>query len=86
MAMLGTKARPIIVKVKTTERANEIAQICNENGWIFIAGIEPIEDITELKMALKQKETSGDMYSPCPCESGKKYKFCCAKRTFKMPL
>jgi uncharacterized protein YchJ len=86
MAMLGTNARPIIVKVKTEERASEIAQICDENGWVFIAGLEPIEDITDLIMALKQKETPADVYSPCQCGSGKKYKFCCAKKTFKMPL
>ena len=31
MAMLGTKERPIIVRVKTQERADEIAQICDKN-------------------------------------------------------
>jgi uncharacterized protein YchJ len=86
MAMLGTKERPIIVKVKTAERANEIAQLCNENGWVFIAGLEPIEDITDLIKALKQKRTLADVYGPCPCGSGQKYKFCCAKKTFEMPL
>ena len=86
MAMLGTKGRPIRVKVKTTERANEIAQICDENGWFFIAGLEPTEDITDLIMALKQKKIPTDVYSPCPCGSEKKYKFCCANKPLEIPL
>ena len=56
-------------------------QICDENGWAFTAGLELIEDITDLKTALKQKGKPVDVYSPCPCGSGKKYKFCCAKKT-----
>ncbi|MCF8568607.1 SEC-C domain-containing protein [Alicyclobacillus tolerans] len=27
-----------------------------------------------------------NVYDPCPCGSGKKYKFCCAKKPFELDL
>ena len=86
MEKLGSQKRPIIVKVRTQKRAAQVSQICDENGWHFIMGLEPIEDITDLKRALKEKQTQADVYAPCLCGSGKKYKFCCAKKPFEFSL
>jgi hypothetical protein len=41
MAKLGSKKKPIVVRVQTQERAAEIAAICDEHGWYFVAGLEP---------------------------------------------
>lgn len=86
MPKLGSKGRPIIVKTNTDEKVKRITEICHENGWEYIIGLEAIEDITDLKKALKEKQTPADIYGPCPCGSGQKYKFCCAKKPFEMPL
>ena len=86
MAKLGSKQRPIIVRVRTQARASEIAMICNQHGWIFIAGIEPDkkEDISDLERALHPLESvraaaTPERNDPCPCGSGKKYKQCCGR-------
>ena len=87
MPKLGSTKRPIIVRVQTEERLEEIAATCNEHGWHFIAGLEPHkpEDITDLERALntpppaRAEETPG-RNDPCPCGSGKKYKKCCGAR------
>ncbi|WP_246132367.1 SEC-C metal-binding domain-containing protein [Paenibacillus hemerocallicola] len=38
-----------------------------------------MEDITDLKKALKERLMPANVYEDCPCGSGTKYKFCCAK-------
>ncbi len=89
MAKLGSEKKPAIVRVQTEERAQEIAQLCEQHGWKFIVGIEPDkpEDITDLKKLQWQQRSAattppsaagavpGNNY--CPCGSGKKYKKCC---------
>ena len=84
MPRLGSKKRPIIVRVQTQERVAEVATICNEHGWYFIAGIEPHEpeDISDLERVLNpptrvKAERRPERNDPCPCGSGKKYKRCC---------
>ena len=54
MARLGSKEKPAVIRVKTSERAEEIAEICNEHGWQFIVGIEPdkTEDISDVEKLL----------------------------------
>jgi SWIM/SEC-C metal-binding protein len=88
MAKLGSEKRPIIVTVQTQERVAEIAQICEEHDWRFIARIEPFtpEDISDLEQALSipepvTVEEEPGRNDPCPCGSGKKYKWCCGART-----
>ncbi len=83
MAKLGTKQRPIIVRVRNEKRLAEVARICNEHGWIFIAGLEPDkpEDISDLEKMLHPTrpevvEQTPGRNDPCPCGSGKKYKHC----------
>lgn len=86
MARRGTDRRPIRVRVQTLERAEEIAALCEEHGWVFITGIEPDEpeDLAELEKLLRQAPTPRASFTPrrnrndyCPCGSGRKYKDCC---------
>jgi SWIM/SEC-C metal-binding protein len=83
MAKLGTKARPIIVRVQTEEKAMYVAEQCVINNWIYIIGLEPDkpEDISDLERLLNPqlpvKSIKIDRNSSCPCGSGKKYKKCC---------
>lgn len=83
MAKLGSERKPVIVRVQTEERARYAAQLCTEQGWHYIIGLEPDqpEDMTDLERALNHPmplhvEKIGRNDS-CPCGSGKKYKKCC---------
>jgi len=84
MAKLGTKKKPIIVRVHSDEKAKYVAETCAEHGWHYIIGFEADqpEDISDLEKLLhpdrQQAKTSKiSRNSPCPCGSGKKYKKCC---------
>jgi SWIM/SEC-C metal-binding protein len=57
MAKLGTSKRPARFRVKTEERLQEIALLCDGNGWIFVGGLEPNEpeDICEVEYLLNPK-------------------------------
>jgi len=90
MAKLGTKQKPAVVRVKTQEKANDILDICNENGWQVIIGVEhnKTEDISDVEKLLghetenKKTVVIGEKVGrndPCDCGSGKKYKKCCGK-------
>jgi SWIM/SEC-C metal-binding protein len=90
MAKLGTKQKPAVVRVKTQEKANDILDICNENGWQVIIGVESnkTEDISDVEKLLgyetenKKTVVIGEKVGrndPCDCGSGKKYKKCCGK-------
>ncbi len=84
MAKLGTKNRPIIVQVRTEERALYVDKACTEHGWQYIIGLEPDkpEDLSDLEKMLNPPipATSNKVgrNDPCPCGSGKKFKHCCA--------
>lgn len=88
MAVLGSKARPAILRVRSEERAQEVTSICSVHGIQFILGIEPDkpENIFDLRKAIKAippklPERSGKV-SPndyCPCGSNKKFKKCCGE-------
>ena len=80
MFSLGSKQRPIVVKIKSEEKAQKVAQICDWYGFHFIIGLELTEDLSDFKKALKDKFTPSAPYDPCLCGSGEKYKFCCAKK------
>lgn len=90
MAKLGTDQRPAVFRVRTMERAEEIASICNEHGWKFIMGIEPDkpEDVSDIERLLNPpmpiiSERKHGRNDPCPCGSGKKYKKCCLEKNEK---
>lgn len=88
MAKLGTDKRPAIFRVQTFERSDEIARICNENGWKYIIGIEPdkpenISDLDRLRNPESGTIRVGEAVGrndPCPCGSGLKYKKCCMNK------
>jgi SWIM/SEC-C metal-binding protein len=88
MAKLGTNKKPAVVRVQTEERALEITRLCDEHGWIVIAGVEPDEpeNIDDVKWLLKHRSATPKSYSGpmktgpndyCPCGSGLKYRNCC---------
>lgn len=85
MAKLGTEQKPAVVRVQTESRAAEIAEVFENNGWIFILGIEPDkpEDISDLEKLLNPPLPASSQKigrnEPCPCGSNKKYKKCCGK-------
>ena len=83
MASLGTKERPIIVRVRTDETAYYVAETCGRHGWEYIIGFEfdKPEDISDLEKMLNPtlpaKSNKVDRNGPWPCGSGRKYKKCC---------
>jgi len=86
MAALGSKTRPIILRVQDDARAEEVSMICDAHGFQFIVGIEPDkpENLFDLKKALKsapvqlpEKPLKVSPNDYCPCGSNKKYKNCC---------
>ncbi len=83
MAKLGTKKRPIIVRVHTDDKASYVAETCERHGWHFIIGFEPDkpEDISDLEKMLNPAVPTMSQKTgrnePCPCGSGKKFKKCC---------
>ena len=88
MARLGSHKRPAVVRVQSTEKAEEIVGLAQERGWKVIVGVEPdqIEDLSDLRKLMRTEakpevkphlppKISGNDY--CPCRSGKKFKKCC---------
>lgn len=84
---LGSKKRPVTVRVESEDRAYEIMATCTANGWEMIVGVEPDqpEDITDLmkllhpeRFTVRAEPTQG-RNDQCPCGSGRKYKKCCLR-------
>ena len=89
MAKLGSEKRPVVVRVRTMAKAQQIVVLCEEHGWKVIVGVEPDkpEDCSDLEELLSRP--AGKPQTPraapkigrndyCPCGSGKKFKNCCA--------
>jgi len=88
MANLGTDKKPAVVRVATEERAHEVYNICEKNGFKVIIGIEEDkpEDISDIQRLLGMEVENTKTFvndvivgrnEPCICGSGKKYKKCC---------
>ena len=84
MAKIGTQAHPAIIRVQTTERAQELTYLARQHDIVLIAGVEPDkkEDVTDLDRALHPPEPVRSLAKvgrndPCSCGSGKKVKKCC---------
>ncbi len=77
---LGTSDHPIIVRTTSEEKMKKIVALCAEYHWHYIIGFEAPENLDHLKTALRQRLTPDDVYAPCSCGSGKKFKFCCAEK------
>src|SRR5205807_1466383 len=54
MAKLGSKKRPLILRVRSDEAARKALAICAEHEWHYILGMEPDkpEDLRDLDRAL----------------------------------
>ncbi len=88
MARIGSKKNPAVLRVRTFERAEEVAAHCAAYGIEYILGVEPdkTEDISDLERALHPPEPlrarpKAGRNEPCPCGSGKKAKKCCPELT-----
>ncbi|MED1302831.1 DNA-binding protein [[Bacillus thuringiensis] serovar konkukian] len=86
MYPLGSKERPIIVKVSSQIRAEKVAAICEVYNFYYIVGREFNEDISDLKTAIKNCSKPANIYENCPCNSGKKYKFCCMNKEIELDI
>jgi hypothetical protein len=49
---LGADDRPLIMRVQTTQRFEQVAQICDKYKLKYIMGIEFQEDVTDLRKAI----------------------------------
>jgi hypothetical protein len=51
MSRLGTTRKPAVVRVRTPERARDILDLCELQGWKVIVGVEPDrpEDVTDVE-------------------------------------
>jgi len=83
---LGSRQCPIVVKVNSEEKGQKIAQICDRLGLHYIMGFELKEDLSDLKQVIKEKFAPASPYNLCPCGSGTKYKFCCAKKVKNLDI
>ncbi len=79
---MGSRKKPLIVRVQTEARALAVMQQCEQLGLHVIVGIEPDkpENTANLDRALHGApsvhiEKIG-RNEACPCGSGKKYKHC----------
>ncbi len=89
---LGSKKHPICVSVWDEENAANVAKVCDQHGWHFIARIAPEEDedLEDLLVKLSYEQIKSEAFASlpatlldpkpnnfCPCGSNKKYKKCC---------
>lgn len=86
MYPLGSKERPIIVKVSSKKKAEKIATICDTYDFYYIVRLEFNEDISDLKKAIKDYKRPANIYENCLCNSGKKYKFCCMNKEIELDI
>lgn len=92
MASIGTRKNPAIVRVQTTDRAQRVLELCNENEIEVIVGLEPDkpEDLSDIERAFQAREPARAVQKigrnePCLCGSGKKFKKCCVGQPEKLP-
>jgi len=83
MAKLGSKARPLVLRVQSQDDGYFAAATCAEHGWEYVMAIDPgqPEDLSDLDAmihpAAPAQSAKLARNGPCPCGSGKKYKKCC---------
>jgi uncharacterized protein YecA (UPF0149 family) len=88
---LGSNKHPIRISVWDEEAVEPVARLCEQNGWKFVAKIDPEEDedLEEFILKLRYEQSKNTTQSPakanldpkpnnyCPCNSGNKFKKCC---------
>lgn len=75
----------IVCSVKSELQAAQVTKICQDYGIQAVIKLKPAADVSELKKALKAK-LKDRIYEPCPCGTGKKFKFCCYENTINIQL
>ncbi|MCK5035019.1 MAG: hypothetical protein KAS73_03930 [Candidatus Sabulitectum sp.] len=60
MAKSGTAKKPIIVRVQSEEKAAYVTEVCQENNWIFVLGMEPDkpENLSDLDASRNESSRS----------------------------
>ncbi len=83
---LGTPKNPAVIRVQTEDRSQEVAALCDQNGWHCTIDVdadqpEDIGDLELLQNPIKTRTvgTKTGRNAPCPCGSGQKFKKCCGK-------
>ncbi len=83
---LGTPKNPAVIRVQTEDRSQEVAALCDQNGWhctidVDVDQPEDIGDLELLQNPIKTRTvgTKTGRNAPCPCGSGQKFKKCCGK-------
>ena len=92
MASIGTRKKPAVVRVQTSERAQRVLSLCDENDIVVIVGVEPDkpEDLSDIERAILARQPARaapkiGRNDPCPCGSGKKSKKCCDRSPARLP-
>lgn len=80
---LGSNENPLWLRVQTLEQADAMIMFCNRLGLLASASVDPDQppDISDLRKVLglyQRVSNKVPRNAPCPCQSGKKYKKCCA--------
>jgi len=86
MARLGSEKRPLVLRVASPDRAEEVTALCEEHGAKYVIGVEPgrPEDTSDLERflnppAIAHRGPKVGRNDPCPCGNGKKHKKCCGR-------
>jgi SWIM/SEC-C metal-binding protein len=89
MAKLGSEVNPLILTVRDSLFAEQIAQVCHENDWYFILEVSPTkpQNIKDFERKVNPPTLQYDLpklqrNGLCICGSGKKYKKCCIHSDF----
>lgn len=71
---------PVRIHAESEERAARIAKVCERFKLPYSIEIRYPEDLDDLEDALVRRLSLSNVYAPCPCGSGEKFKFCCARK------
>ena len=98
MPQLGTKQRPLMLRVRSEETLQYVDRTCHELGVHYMAELvtDQPEDLTELEQMLDpskrpappqpaRRASNVGRNDPCPCGSGLKFKKCCSGKPAAPP-
>lgn len=80
-----SKDKPLVCSVVSELQAAQVTKICQDYSIQAIIRMKPFVEISQLKKAVKAKMRER-IYDPCPCGSGKKFKFCCYQDEVEIKL
>jgi tetratricopeptide (TPR) repeat protein len=74
------------IKAGTEERAARLTKLCERFQLNCSVEVGSPENLRHLESALGSKLSLSNVYAPCPCNSGSKFKFCCARKMKNMNI